>query len=241
MPANSLDEAKQAVRTRIWSTLTTADAVHDASVHGRIPNFKGSGEAAARLARLPAWQGASVVKAVPDMAQLPVRVRALEEGKTVYMAVPKLATLKPFYLLDPTTLTVPPIEAAQSRVAAAIAPTVEVDALRPLDLIILGSVAVNRDGARIGKGAGYSDIEFALLAEAGLVTAETVVVTTVHALQVTEIPIPTTEHDVSVDLIVTPDETIACASRHRPTGIDWASLTAEKIGAIPALATRQPG
>ncbi|MEU0760390.1 5-formyltetrahydrofolate cyclo-ligase [Streptomyces microflavus] len=241
MAANSLDEAKQAVRTRIWSTLTTADAVHDASVHGRIPNFKGSGEAAARLARLPAWQGASVVKAVPDKAQLPVRVRALEEGKTVYMAVPKLATPKPFYLLDPTTLTAPPIEAAHSRVAATTAPTVEVDALRRLDLIILGSVAVNRDGARIGKGAGYSDIEFALLTEAGLVTAETVIVTTVHALQVTEIPIPTTEHDVSVDLIVTPDETIACASPHRPTGIDWSSLTAEKIGAIPALAARQPG
>lgn len=241
MAAHFLDEAKQAVRTRIWSTLTTADAVHDASLHGRIPNFKGSGEAAARLARLPAWQGASVVKAVPGKAQLPLRVRALEEGRTVYMAVPKLATLKPFYLLDPTTLTAPPIEAAHSRVAATIAPTVEVDALRPLDLIILGSVAVNRDGARIGKGAGYSDIEFALLTEAGLVPAETVVVTTVHALQVTEIPIPVTEHDVSVDLIVTPDETIACASRHRPTGIDWASLTAEKIGAIPALATRQPG
>ncbi|WP_405549599.1 5-formyltetrahydrofolate cyclo-ligase [Streptomyces microflavus] len=241
MAANPLDEAKQAVRKQIWSILTAADAAYDASVHGRIPNFKGSEEAAARLAALPVWQGASVVKAVPDKAQLPVRARALGEGKTVYMAVPKLATLKPFYLLDPAALTVPPTDAANSRIAATIAPTVEVDALRPLDLIILGSVAVNRDGARIGKGAGYSDIEFALLSEAGLVTAETVVVTTVHALQVIDIPIPTTEHDVSVDLIVTPDETIACASPHRPTGIDWAGLSAEKIGAIPALAARQTG
>lgn len=238
MAANSLDEAKQAVREQIWSILTAADAAHDASVHGRIPNFKGAEEAAARLAALPVWQGASVVKAVPDKAQLPVRARALEEGKTVYMAVPKLATLKPFYLLDPDTLTVPPVDAANSRIAATIAPTVEVDALRPLDLIVLGSVAVNRDGARIGKGAGYSDIEFALLSEAGLVTTETVVVTTVHALQVTEIPIPTAEHDVSVDLIVSPDGVITCANPHRPTGIDWAGLSPQKIGAIPALAER---
>ncbi|RST20628.1 5-formyltetrahydrofolate cyclo-ligase [Streptomyces sp. WAC04770] len=238
MAANSLDEAKQAVRQQIWSTLAAADAVHDASVHGRIPNFKGSEQAAARLARLPAWQEARVVKAVPDKAQLPVRARALEEGKTVYMAVPKLATLKPFYLLDPATLTIPPVEAANSRVTATIAETVEVDALRPLDLIVLGSVAVNRDGARVGKGAGYSDIEFALLSEAGLVTSDTVVVTTVHALQVTDIPIPTTEHDVDVDLIVTPDETIFCSNPRRSSGIRWDGLTAEKIAAIPALAAR---
>ncbi|MGW2258791.1 5-formyltetrahydrofolate cyclo-ligase [Streptomyces sp. NPDC004749] len=239
MAASSLDHAKQAVRRQVWDALTAADAVHDASVHSRIPHFKRSEEAAARLAALPAWQHASVVKAVPDKAQLPVRARALEEGKTVYMAVPKLATLKPFYLLDPAALTVPPAEAAASRIAATIAPTVEVDALRPLDLIVLGSVAVNRDGARIGKGAGYSDIEFALLTEAGLVTPETVVVTTVHALQVTDTPIPTTGHDVSVDLIVTPDETIVCPNPHRPSGIDWSALTTEKIATIPALAARQ--
>ncbi|MFD5661382.1 5-formyltetrahydrofolate cyclo-ligase [Streptomyces hirsutus] len=148
MAANSPDRAKQAVRTQVWDTLTAADAIHDPSVHGRMPHFKGTEQAAVRLAELPAWQRAGVVKAVPDKAQLPVRVRALEEGKTVYMAVPKLATL-----------TLPPTEAAAGRTAAAIAPTVEVDALRPLDLIVLGSVAVNRDGARIGKGAGYSDIQ----------------------------------------------------------------------------------
>ncbi|KDQ68183.1 5-formyltetrahydrofolate cyclo-ligase [Streptomyces halstedii] len=238
MAANPLDQAKQAVRTRVWDALTAADAVHDASVHGRIPNFKGAEEAAARLAALPAWQRASVVKAVPDKAQLPVRAKALEAGKTVYMAVPKLAGLKPFYLLDPAALTVPPAEAAASRTAASIAPTVEVDALRPLDLIILGSVAVNRDGARVGKGAGYADIEFALLTEAGLVTPETVVVTTVHALQVTATPIPTTKHDVSVDLIVTPGETIICPKPHRPSGVHWSDLTTEKIAAIPALAAR---
>lgn len=238
MSANSLDRAKQAVRTQVWDALTTADAAHDPSVHGRIPNFKGAEQAATRLATHPAWRHASVVKAVPDKAQLPVRARALEEGKTVYMAVPKLATLKPFYLLDPAALTVQPAEAAASRTAAVIAPTVEVDALRPLDLIILGSVAVNRNGARIGKGAGYSDIEFALLTEAGLVTPETVVVTTVHSLQVTETPIPTTEHDVGVDLIVTPDEVIPCPNPHRPSGVDWSALPTEKIAAIPALMAR---
>ncbi|MFF0111132.1 hypothetical protein [Streptomyces prasinus] len=40
------------------------------------------------------------------------------------------------------------------------------------------------------EDAGYSGIEFALLTEAGPVTPETPLVTTVHALRVTGNPIP---------------------------------------------------
>jgi 5-formyltetrahydrofolate cyclo-ligase len=29
--------------------------------------------------------------------------------------------------------------------------------------VVCGSVAVNRQGARVGKGGGFSDLEFALL------------------------------------------------------------------------------
>jgi 5-formyltetrahydrofolate cyclo-ligase len=74
MAISSLDRAKQVVRMQVWNALASADAAHDASVHGRIPNFRGTEQAADRLATLPAWQRASVVKSVPDKAQLPVRV-----------------------------------------------------------------------------------------------------------------------------------------------------------------------
>lgn len=45
--------------------------------------------------------------------------------------------------------------------------------MRPVDLIVCGTVAVNRRGVRVGKGGGYSDLEFALLVEAGLMIDET--------------------------------------------------------------------
>jgi 5-formyltetrahydrofolate cyclo-ligase len=233
------DEAKQRVRAQVWDALDAANAVHNDTAHGRIPNFKGSEDAAARLAELDAWKIAKVIKAVPDKAQFPVRARALAEGKLVYMAVPKLATPKPFYVLDPAVLEAPPQEAATSRIASSIAPTADVDALRPIDVVVLGSVAVNRTGARIGKGAGYSDIEFALLTEAGLVNADTLVVTTVHPLQAIDTPIPTTDHDVNVDLVVTPDEIITCTTPYRPAGIFWDHLDVAKIAAIPALQRRK--
>jgi 5-formyltetrahydrofolate cyclo-ligase len=71
-----------------------------------------------------------------------------------------------------------------------------------------------------------------------LVDEHTVVATTVHPLQVLDAgDVPTTAHDIHVDLIVTPDEVLRCA---RPPGwrlptIDWPELTEEKVGAIPLL------
>ncbi|UCH21360.1 MAG: hypothetical protein JSU83_23150 [Deltaproteobacteria bacterium] len=38
----------------------------------------------------------------------------------------------------------------------------------------------------MGKGGGYSDLEYALVKEAGLIKNDTPIVTTVHALQVVE-------------------------------------------------------
>lgn len=234
------DQEKQHVRERVWDLLDASSAVVDATAHGRIPNFKGSETAAERLAELRPWRNAHVIKAVPDKAQLPVRARALGEGRTVFMAVPKLADPHPFYLLDPAVLSVPPQEAASSKVAATVAPRVDVADLQPVDLVVVGSVAVNRAGVRIGKGAGYSDLEFAFLMEAGLISGRTVVVSTVHSLQVLDEDLPATDHDFGVDLIVTPDEVISCPSPHRPAGLVWEHLDAQKIATIPVLAARAP-
>ena len=111
----------------------------------------------------------------------------------------------------------------------------------------MGSVAAGQDGARLGKGGGFADLEFALASIAGLIGPDTVCVTTVHELQVVPAgAIPLTSHDVPVDLIVTPDRIIDCRrSRRRgprtAAGICWDDLTEEKIAAIPLLAARRPG
>ena len=80
------------------------------------------------------------------------------------------------------------------------------DELKKIDLIVCGSVAVNRRGARVGKGGGYSDLEFALLTENKKISAKTPIVTSVHALQIVDEDLPMTEHDIPLSAIVTPDE-----------------------------------
>jgi 5-formyltetrahydrofolate cyclo-ligase len=112
------DEAKQAIRERIWALLETAGAA-EGDPRGSIPAFVGADAAADRLAALPAWRSADVIKAVPDRAQLPVRVRALTEGKVVYMAVPNMADIRPFYLLDPQ---LSPLHSTRPPAAVALPP-----------------------------------------------------------------------------------------------------------------------
>ncbi len=180
-----------------------------------------------------------MLKANPDAPQLPVRARALADGKLVYMAVPRLADERPFILLDPQRLDVPPRRAASITGSTRAGRRVGVAELQPVDLVVCGSVAVNRQGARVGKGGGFSDLEFALLVEAGLIGKDTLLVTTVHPLQVLDEALPETPHDFRLDLIVAGDEVITCRRTGRPPGILWEHLDAAKIAAIPALAARR--
>ena len=231
--------AKAALREQVWSAMRAAKVARFPGAAGRIPNFTGAEAAAGRLRGLPAWQGADTVKANPDSAQLPVRQRALEDGKTVYMAVPRLAGREPFFALDPGHLDQPPRKAASISGASRSARRVTLAELTPVGLVVMGSVAAGEDGARLGKGGGFADLEFALAAAAGLIGPDTVTVTTVHEIQVRPAGIiPLTSHDVPVDFVVTPDRVIDCRARRAPrpvAGIVWDDLTEEKIAAIPLL------
>jgi 5-formyltetrahydrofolate cyclo-ligase len=218
---------KEAVRERVWAALERERAARFPGARGRIPNFDGAERAAERLATTPAWRKARVLKCNPDAPQLPVRRRALADQKLVYMAVPRLRAEKPFLQLG-----------RDATIKARDATPQGLDELEPIDLVVCGTVAVNRDGVRVGKGGGYSDLELALLTESGLVGDATTIATTVHPLQLLEEELPETEHDFRVDLVVTPGETLTTPSPRRPPGILWDHLTPEKIAAIPVLVSR---
>jgi 5-formyltetrahydrofolate cyclo-ligase len=210
----------------------------------RIPNFVGAERAAEMLAGTEEWAHATTIKSNPDAPQLPVRVRALRDGKLVYMAVPRLAAPEPFFVLDPERLSDAPARAASIKGAARSGRTVGMDAMAPVDLVVTGCVAVGEDGARLGKGGGFSDLEFALAVQVGLVDDMTVVATTVHDVQVLPAgEIPTVAHDMRVDVVATPTRLLRCRrarTRALPV-LDWRELTDEKIAAIPVLGRLRSG
>jgi 5-formyltetrahydrofolate cyclo-ligase len=241
-PADVL-AAKAVLREEVWDAMRAARVARFPGAAGRIPHFTGAEAAAERLRGTPEWQAARTLKANPDAPQLPVRQRALEDGKTVYMAVPRLADKQPFFALDPDHLAGTPRAAASISGATRSARRVALSDLTVVDLVVMGSVAAGEDGARLGKGGGFADLEYALATAAGLIGPDTVCVTTVHELQVRAAgTIPVTAHDVPVDFIVTPERIIDCRAAHvprEPVGIRWEDLTEEKIESIPLLIARR--
>ena len=75
--------AKAALRDEVWTALTEARAARFPGARNRISNFVGAEAAAELLRATPAWAAARTLKANPDSAQLPVRQRALQDGRTV--------------------------------------------------------------------------------------------------------------------------------------------------------------
>ncbi|WP_435362036.1 5-formyltetrahydrofolate cyclo-ligase [Haloarchaeobius sp. DFWS5] len=226
---------KQARRERVWDDLeSSSEARFPYPPHGRIPNFAGASDAADRLTATDEWQAADTVKANPDAPQLPVRRAALRQGKTLYMAVPRLRDEECFLRLDPAEID-DYDEATTVGGSSKIGVPVGPDEMEPIDLVVSGSVAVTETGNRIGKGEGYADLEFALLREFGFVSDETVVATTVHEKQVVDDAVSTGSHDVPLDIVATPDRLFRPPSRPKPTGIDWDLLDDERRAEIPIL------
>lgn len=230
------DMEKQELREQVWDELDeSGEARFPFPPHGRIPNFVGAEQAAERLAGLNAWQEADVIKSNPDSPQLPVRRRALEAGKTVYMAVPRLREEDCFLRLDPGKIE--DIDHATTISGSAeVGEQIGPEEIEPIDLIVSGSVAVDEQGSRVGKGEGYSDLEFAILREFELVDETTTTVTTIHEIQVVDVDITTTPQDVPIDRVVTPERSIRPnVTDDKPIGIEWDTLSEDRIKEIPIL------
>lgn len=233
-------KTKEALRKEIWALMEKERVARFPGTQGRIPNFIGAEKCARLLSESPLWKKAKVIKVNPDSPQRAIRQMALAAGKILYMAVPRLRAAKPFIELDPKKLKASPYGASSIKGATKYGRPVSLDEMEKIDLIVCGSVAVNRQGARIGKGGGYSDLEYALLRELGKVSADTPIVTSVHSLQIVNDDLPMTEHDIPLNSIVMPEERIEIKPRYpKPNGVYWTLLPPEKIEDIPVLKARK--
>lgn len=237
----SVYERKKELRERVWSLLEDRGVARfPRPARGRIPNFQGAGEAARRVLGTDEFLRAEVVKVNPDSPQLEVRRGVLEAGKILVMPSPRLRS--GFFLLDPARIP----ERLKGR-AATIRGSFQhgsktrLEDLPAVDLIVCGSVAVTLSGSRVGKGGGYSELEYAILRELELVDEETPIVTTVHDLQIVE-DAPTEEHDFSVDLIATPTRLMKTEGRrHRPRGVIWEKVSERRLEEMPILGRLRRG
>jgi 5-formyltetrahydrofolate cyclo-ligase len=224
---------KDGTRESTWNRLARAGVAREPlPPHGRIPNFAGARTAAVRLFEVEPWRSARMLKVNPDAPQRAVRLLALQRGVRVCVATPRLAS--GFLLLDPDHI--PPDRLGEAATRATMQRWAEPVALADLpvfDAIVAGSVAVTATGKRCGKGAGYSDLEFAILRELGHPPVP--VATTVHDLQVVE-DFPVEPIDQPLALVCTPTRSVRIEiAGQPPAGIEWSRLSAAALAAMPVL------
>jgi len=230
------NKSKEEIRKMIWNLLESRKVSKPPKpIFGRIPNFVGAERAALNLVKLEEFKNADVVFCNPDSPQRPVRENVLRFEKTLIMATPRLK--KGFLILKPNYIPRGKIwKASTIKGAFKLGKFIEPWNVT-VDLKVVGSVAVSKNGGRIGKGHGYSDLEYAILIECNCITPKTPIATTVHELQVLDW-VPMTEHDMPVDIIVTPTKILKTKGKYRkPKGIDWNLINEEILREIPILKT----
>lgn len=230
---------KDRLRAEIWSLLYKEN-ICQRNPQGHIPNFKGCEKAAEKLAGLSIWQEANVIKCNPDSPCMPIRLRALQDGKLLYMAVPQLTKRRCFVELTAENLQQRNIsleDGASAKKALSYGRLVSFEEMQPVDLVTVGCVAATRNGGRTGKGGGFADLELAMLAEFGLITEKTPIVTAVHRLQIVDNSrLEMEAHDWPLNWIITPFDVIETKTNYpRPQGLNREMIRPDQYENIPLL------
>jgi 5-formyltetrahydrofolate cyclo-ligase len=191
--------AKRLLREEMWRKLEAEGVARfPPPCFGHVPNFEGSDKAAQNVRLLTEWKEAEVVFVNPDFAQQKVREYALLDGKLLVVASPKLK--HGYVVVDPAKGRGSESHASTIRGAFGLGKIVDLIEMPRPDLLVEGSVAIDLDGNRLGKGGGYGDVEMRTLkTEFGLMP----VITTVHEMQVVQ-NVPFEGKDEKVSIIVTP-------------------------------------
>lgn len=242
---NKSEQVRRIVRRRLVQVALPDSRFH-LDVKEFVPDFDGSSACIDAVRALPDYVSARTVFAAPDNSLEMLRRVALDDGKDIL--VPTYAMRRGFVRLSPNAVP------DRDRFMAAtldgmerFGDVLDLPALRrcpPMDLLVTGATAVTQQGVHVGGGQAYFDLEWALLAELGLVRQSTPIVAVVHPCQVVPGRLRPGPYDVTVDLVVTP-ESVESTNRGypRPEGISWRSLEPDLFNLIPyfgpLLAQRQ--
>ena len=233
------NSAKDEIRRAVWQSLLSA-GVNIGPAIDHIPNFVGADIAARHLSQLDVWKAARTIKCNPDSAQIPVRLRALYDGKLLFAPVPHLTKGFPYLRIDPNRLAAKGIDfemAATAQGFMMCGEPMSFEDLPVLDFCVVGCVAVTRQGGRTGKGAGFADLEQGIFRELGKVSDKTPIATCVHSSQVVDDGRVVMEpHDSALNFIATERELICTHTPFiQPKGVAWDKIRPDQFADIPFL------
>jgi 5-formyltetrahydrofolate cyclo-ligase len=187
-------ETKEDVRKYIWDLMVEKKiATFPLPPYGRIPNFNEAKKAAFFLKDLPEYRKAQCVFTGPDGVLKPLRDMILSDQKILAYATPHMKEMKM-------------IKPARKKINTNIQGLIKFgeELKEKVDIVIIGSVAVDNFGNRLGKGSGYGDKEIEFLRRENLLKENFKIGTLVHSIQIfPDLSRFSEPHDIPVDFILT--------------------------------------
>ncbi|XP_021699647.1 methenyltetrahydrofolate synthase domain-containing protein [Aedes aegypti] len=234
---------KRSIRLETWQKIKDQKLtpLRRFSVFNKIPNYIGAEKAAELLAETEEFKKANSIKVNIDLAQEPVKLEVVKAKKTLFVppaqkssnVYAKIKNCNPDEQDLATQKKIIKLQGEEDTFQE-----IDMHGIEKLDMVVVGSCAVSRQGHRIGKGNGYVDLDIGILTHLGVITKDTLIVTTVHDVQVYD-TLPENlfqTYDLSLDLIVTPTEVIRVSKRlPRPAGIEWKLLSSRRLEIVPVL------
>ena len=228
--AANYEKVKSELRKQAWARLESYEVVvGPRPCYCKVPGFLGGISAAGKIAKTSFFKQARAVYFTSDGASRPLREEALRRGKTIVLSQP---LLKGYVVVHGSE-----VSAREARMLSTLRGALQMGEKLTLlegikvDMVVIGSVAVDKSGGRLGRGDGLYDLEYALLREMRAAEEKTPVVTLVHDVQVLDAEIPMLPHDVPVDIIATPSSLLMITARKypKPSGVIWDLLPIQKI------------
>ena len=185
---------KDEVRRYIWGLMVEEKiATFPLPPYGRIPNFSEAKKAAFFLRALPGYEKARCIFTGPDGVLKPLRDMVLSNQKILAYATPRMKEMK---MIKPIGKKI------NTNIQGLIKFGEELK--EKVDILVIGSVAVDEYGNRLGKGAGYGDKEIEFLRRKNLLEENSKIGTLVHSIQILpDLSSFSEPHDIPVDLILT--------------------------------------
>jgi 5-formyltetrahydrofolate cyclo-ligase len=193
---------KDQVRYYVWDLMQKKKiAIFPLPPHRRIPNFKDARIAATKIKRLPQYKSSRCIFTGPDSVLRPLRDQILRDKKILAYATPHMKEMKM-------------IRPQNSRLDTSIRGLIQKGErlMEKVDIAVVGSVAVDFKGNRLGKGSGYGDQEIHYLRSNNLTSAEFQIGTLVHSIQlIPDLSMFRESHDIPVHFILTEKELLYAA------------------------------
>jgi len=185
---------KNRVRYYIWDLMVRKKiAIFPLPPHGRIPNFNHARIAAMKIRRLPQYKSARSIFTGPDAVLRPLRDQILRDKKILAYATPHMKEMK---MIKPASKGIDTSIRGLTQKGERLTEKV--------NIAVVGSVAVDLKGNRLGKGSGYGDQEIEYLRTNNLTADDFKIGTLVHTIQlIPDLSMFKEPHDIPVDFILT--------------------------------------